>query len=110
MQRLFVYGTLAPGRANHKVLERIPGSWEAATLRGTLLDEGWGARLGCPGIVPAEDGDEVEGFVFTSAHLADHWSMLDAFEGEGYESVAVVAKVNGTHHVEAHVYALNLDT
>ena len=109
MQRLFVYGTLAPGRANHKVLKNIPGVWEAATLRGTLLQEGWGAAMGYPGIIPSEDGDEVEGFVFSSAHLADHWSRLDAFEGEGYERVSVTVRVNGTHDVEAFVYALKRD-
>ena len=109
MQRLFIYGTLAPGRANHKVLENIPGSWEAATLRGTLLKEGWGVAMGCPGIVPTEDGDEVEGFVFSSAHLVDHWPRLDEFEGEGYERVSVTVRVNGTHDVEAYVYALNRD-
>jgi gamma-glutamylcyclotransferase (GGCT)/AIG2-like uncharacterized protein YtfP len=107
MQRLFVYGTLAPGRANHKVLESIPGSWEAATLKGTLLQEGWGAAMGCPGIVPTENGDEVEGFVLSSAYLADYWPMLDELEGEGYERVAVKVKVNGTHELEAYVYALN---
>ena len=109
MQRLFVYGTLAPGRANHKVLESIPGLWEAATLRGALLQEGWGAAMGCPGIAPTEDGDEVEGFVFSSAHLADHWPRIDAFEGEGYERVSVTVRVNGTHDVEAYVYALKRD-
>ena len=107
MQRLFVYGTLAPSRANHKILESIPGSWEAATLRGTLLQEGWGVAMGCPGIVPTADGDEVEGFVFSSAHLADHWPRLDALEGEGYERVSVTVRVNGTHDVEAYVYALS---
>lgn len=109
MQRLFVYGTLAPGRANHEILKSIPGSWEPATLRGTLLQEGWGAAMGCPGIVPTQDGDEVEGFVFSSAHLADHWSRLDEFEGGGYERVSVTVRVNGAHEVEAYVYALNLD-
>ncbi len=107
MQRLFVYGTLAPGRDNHKILEGIPGSWEAATLRGTLLQEGWGVAMGCPGIVPTEDGDEVEGFVFSSIHLVDHWSRLDEFEGEGYERMLATVKVNGIHDVEAYVYALN---
>ncbi len=107
MQRLFVYGTLAPGRANHKVLESIPGSWEAATLKGTLLQEGWGAAMGCPGIVPTENGDEVEGFVLSSARLTDYWPMLDELEGEGYERVAVKVKANGTHELEAYVYALN---
>jgi len=109
MQRLFIYGTLAPGQANHKVLENIPGSWEAATLRGTLLQEGWGVAMGCPGIVPSEDGDEVEGFVFSSAHLVDLWPRLDEFEGEGYERVSVTVRINGTHDVEAYVYALNRD-
>ena len=107
MQRLFVYGTLAPGRPHHEVLKGIPGTWEAATLKGTLLQEGWGAEVGCPGIIPAADGDEVEGFVFSSEHLASHWSRLDAFEGEGYERVSVTVRVNGTYHVEAYVYALN---
>ncbi len=65
--------------------------------------------MGCPGIVPTEDGDEVEGFVFSSAHLMDLWPMLDEFEGEGYERVSVTVRVNGTHDVEAYVYALNRD-
>lgn len=110
MHRLFVYGTLAPGGANHKVLENVPGSWETATLRGVLIQEGWGAAMGCPGIIPAEGGDEVEGFVFSSEHLATHWSRLDVFEGDGYKRVSVKVKVNGTHDVESYVYALNRDT
>ncbi len=109
MQRLFVYGTLAPGRANHKALRSIPGAWEVATLRGILLQEGWGAAMGCPGIVPTEDGDEIEGFVFSSVHLADHWPRLDKFEGEGYVRMSVTVRVNGVHDVEAYVYALNRD-
>jgi hypothetical protein len=63
--------------------------------------------MGCPGIVPSEDGDEVEGFVFSSEQLASHWSMLDAFEGEGYERVSVTVRLNGTQAVEAYVYALS---
>ena len=107
--RLFVYGTLAPGQANHNVLENIPGSWKAATLRGTLLQEGWGAAMGCPGIVPAEDGDEVEGYVFSSPALTKHWATLDAFEGDGYERVSVTVRIDGTDEVEAYVYALRRD-
>ncbi|MEM7355703.1 MAG: gamma-glutamylcyclotransferase family protein [Acidobacteriota bacterium] len=109
MQRLFVYGTLAPGRSNHGVVSDIPGSWEAATLQGTLYEEGWGAAMGYPGIVPHADGDDVEGLVFSSADLALHWPRLDAFEGEGYERVAVTVRVNGTEEVEAFVYALKRD-
>ena len=106
MQRLFVYGTLAPGQANHGVLKGIPGYWESATLKGVLFSEGWGAAMGCPGIIPTADGEEVKGFVFSSAHLVDHWLRLDAFEGESYERVSVTVRVNGTQDVEAYVYAL----
>ena len=106
MPRLFVYGTLAPGRPNHHVLADIPGSWEPAVLRGTLRDEGWGAALGSPGIVPSPKGDDVEGFVFSASTLDAHWAMLDAFEGEGYERVEVSVRLAGGKEVYAFVYAL----
>jgi gamma-glutamylcyclotransferase (GGCT)/AIG2-like uncharacterized protein YtfP len=89
--RLFVYGTLAPGRPNAHVLADVPGTWEPATVRGELLPEGWGAALGYPVIILSEDGPEVAGFVFSSVELAQHWERLDAFEGEGYERVLTMA-------------------
>ena len=72
MQRLFVYGTLSPDKPNHDVLADIPGRWEAATLEGNLLDEGWGVEMGCPGIVPCNDGVDAEVFLLSSAHLSGH--------------------------------------
>ena len=56
-ERLFIYGTLAPGRSNHHHMVDIPGDWQPATLRGRLYEEGWGAAAGYPAIVPGEDGD-----------------------------------------------------
>lgn len=106
MQRLFVYGTLAPGRANHGLLKQIPGNWKRATLRGALCEEGWGATMGYPAIVPSDDGGEVEGFVFSSTDLSRHWARLDDFEGDAYERVLVRVTVDGTDEVEAWVYSL----
>jgi gamma-glutamylcyclotransferase (GGCT)/AIG2-like uncharacterized protein YtfP len=104
--RLFVYGTLAPGRSNAHVLAPIPGEWEPATVTGTLVAEGWGAAAGYPGIILDEHGAEVAGFLFSSDALAEHWRRLDAFEGEGYERVlTTVTRRDGTA-VEAYVYAL----
>ena len=108
MQRLFVYGTLAPGRPNHHILEDVPGTWQPAVLRGNLHDEGWGAALGSPGIVPSPDGADVEGFVFSAESLEQHWQRLDAFEGDGYERVEVTVRLSGGEELDAFVYALRL--
>ncbi|MEL7475849.1 MAG: gamma-glutamylcyclotransferase family protein, partial [Cyanobacteria bacterium J06555_12] len=89
------------------MLEAIPGSWRAATLKGKLLAEGWGSELGCPGIIPSEDGDVIEGYVFSSNQLSEHWTMLDKFEGDGYRRVRVLVEVDGEEALEAFVYALN---
>ena len=62
MQRLFVYGTLAPGRANAHVLAGIDGRWEEASVTGKRYAEGWGAALGFPGLVLDPQGEQVAGF------------------------------------------------
>ena len=105
--RLFVYGTLAPGRSNEHVLADVPGEWEPATVAGTLHEEGWGAAAGYPGIVMDEHGGEVHGLLFSSERLAEHWARLDEFEGEGYERVLTRATRNDGTVVDAYVYALS---
>ena len=54
IDRLFVYGSLAPGKPNEHVLANVPGNWEPASVRGTLRQEGWGAAIGFPGITLEE--------------------------------------------------------
>ena len=105
--RLFVYGTLAPGRSNAQVLAPIPGHWEPATVTGTLVPEGWGAAAGYPGIILDDHGSVVAGFLFTSDSLAEHWPRLDAFEGDGYQRVLTTATRSDGTAVEAYVYALS---
>ncbi|USE38165.1 gamma-glutamylcyclotransferase [Endozoicomonas sp. SCSIO W0465] len=108
IQRLFVYGTLAPGRENHYVLEKVPGVWEPATLRGFLLDKGWGAAMGYPGIMPSDEGGVVKGWVLTSTELADCWKRIDTFEGDGYKRIsAEVIFENGSKSM-AYVYAIRV--
>jgi gamma-glutamylcyclotransferase (GGCT)/AIG2-like uncharacterized protein YtfP len=106
IQRLFVYGTLAPGRPNEHVLSEIGGSWEEATVTGTLRQEGWGAAMGYPGIVLDQHGDEIQGFLFSSEKLSDHWARLDEFEGKSYERVMTVVKLNDNRTVDAYIYQL----
>lgn len=104
--RLFVYGTLAPGRPNEHLLADVAGDWEPATVMGTLLREGWGAAVGYPGIVLDEHGEEVDGFLFSSDRLPAHWARLDEFEGEGYERVLTTVKRKDGTTVEAYIYRL----
>lgn len=106
IERLFVYGTLAPGRPNEHVLTAIGGSWEAASVTGSLREKGWGAAMGFPGIRLDEHGDEVQGFLFSSEKLSDHWPKLDAFEGKSYERVLTVVKLRDNSSVNAHIYTL----
>ena len=104
--RLFVYGTLAPGRSNEHVLADVPGTWEPATVAGRLLQEGWGAAAGFPGIVLDEHGPEVHGLLFSSEGLDEQWDRLDEFEGDGYERVLTTAKLPGGRSAEAYIYVL----
>lgn len=108
INRLFVYGTLAPGRPNEHVLAHVSGSWETATVRGRLLQDGWGAKVGYPGIVPDEKRELVTGWVFTSKELQAHLPRLDAFEGRGYERVVVTAQLTDGSLVDAYIYQLSL--
>src|SRR5262245_11854096 len=105
-ERLFVYGTLAPGRSNAHMLAPVTGRWEQATVRGTLHPEGWGAAEGYLGIVLDKRGDDVQGLVFSSDELGAHWKRLDEFEGDGYQRVRTTARLQDGRLVEAYVYEL----
>jgi gamma-glutamylcyclotransferase (GGCT)/AIG2-like uncharacterized protein YtfP len=106
--RLAVYGTLAPGRPNHHQLRGLSGRWIEGTVRGRLLQEGWGAGLGYPGIVLHADGPTVGVQLFDSPDLPDHWTRLDEFEGSGYRrTVTAVSTAEGD--LSAYIYVLALD-
>ena len=87
--RLATYGTLAPGRQNHGQLSDLPGRWLVGHVRGSLIEAGWGAKLGYPGMSLEPDAGPIEVFVFESRALVDHWQRLDAFEGPGYRRTTV---------------------
>ena len=106
MQHLFVYGTLGPGKPNEHVLMEIGGDWQAASVRGRLLEQGWGAAMGYPGIVLDNQGEIVEGFVFSSTKLSQNWPQLDAFEGEGYARTLTLVTLSNGDTIEAYIYSL----
>ena len=106
MQRLFVYGSLQPGGPNEHVLAAIGGEWQAAVVRGVLIEVGWGARIGFPGMLIDDEGDEIAGHVFSSPRLAAFWDELDAFEGPEYERQLTVVTLQDGSKVSAHAYVL----
>jgi gamma-glutamylcyclotransferase (GGCT)/AIG2-like uncharacterized protein YtfP len=85
--RLAAYGTLGPGKPNHHQLAALKGEWSRGRVRGKLLEAGWGASLGYPGLVLDRDGAELDVELFQSEDLPEHWVRLDAFEGDGYRRV-----------------------
>jgi gamma-glutamylcyclotransferase (GGCT)/AIG2-like uncharacterized protein YtfP len=58
-QRLIVYGTLAPGRSNADQLAGLNGDWTKGFVRGHLVQSGWGADEGYPGLTLDPTGPKV---------------------------------------------------
>lgn len=106
LTRLFVYGTLAPGRSNAHVLSHVAGSWQRASIRGHLVHAGWGAEQGYPAVIVDATGPAVEGFVLSSDDLQHEWMRLDEFEGDQYQRVATQAQLDDGQVVQVYVYQL----
>lgn len=106
MNKLFVYGTLGPGRPNEHILKKIGGAFQRAFVKGKLLDEGWGATMGYPGIQLDSSAAPVEGFLFISENLKSHWDFLDSFEGVAYQRVLTEVELSDSTITEAYIYVV----
>ena len=101
--RLAVYGSLAPGKANHDQLAGLEGRWTAGKVCGHLDDRGWAAGMGFPALRLDPSGPEVAVQLFESPDLPDHWQRLDAFEGDGYRRADVIVETE-EGPVSAQIY------
>jgi gamma-glutamylcyclotransferase (GGCT)/AIG2-like uncharacterized protein YtfP len=109
IQRLAVYGSLQPGRENHYLLAKYPGTWSRGRVRGDLINAGWGAAGGYLGLIARDDGPWVSVQVFESDSLTEAWEELDAFEGSEYRRVEVPVyseDPDGRRLYSANLYAL----
>jgi gamma-glutamylcyclotransferase (GGCT)/AIG2-like uncharacterized protein YtfP len=68
-------------------LESIVGSWIKATVKSFLISQGWGTALGYLALVLDSKGEDIDGFVFKSKNLSEHWDRLDEFEGKAYKKI-----------------------
>ncbi len=73
-------------------------------MRGPLVAHGWGATLGFPALELNEHADVVQGLLFTSEVLGEHWTRLDDFEGDGYERVVTEIVLRSGATTEAYIY------
>ncbi len=104
INRLFVYGTLRPGRENEGLLQSLPGRWRKAVVKGRLKPDGCPATGGYPALMLDPAGGDVEGVILTSRRLPGYWRQLDAFEGDGYRRVVTTATLPGGEALSVQVY------
>ena len=107
--RLAIYGSLAPGQQNHHVVADIEGTWARGSVEGDLHQSGWGATYGYPGMIWRPGGPRIGVHLLESAHLADHWARLDAFEGPGYGRIVVPVDLEHGGLKLANIYQVKGD-
>lgn len=105
-ETLFVYGTLMPNCPNGHVLENIVGKFVPATVKGKLIDAGWSAGMGYPGIRLDTAEDTVHGFLFYSSNLINNWDYLDEFEGAEFVRQEVTVERYDELEVDTYIYVL----
>jgi gamma-glutamylcyclotransferase (GGCT)/AIG2-like uncharacterized protein YtfP len=106
--RLVTYGSLGPDRPNHYRLSHIEGTWTQGTVRGNLVQFGWGAAMGYPALVLDEAGPTLDVWVLEAKEMEREWAWLDELEGEEYARVTVPVSTAGGV-VIAQIYALSGD-
>ncbi len=103
--RLAVYGSLAPGKSNHGIIEDIAGTWNPGFVRGDFLRQGWGTHVGFPGMNwDPKSRNRINVEVFTSEDLPAHWDRLDDFEGEDYLRILVPVEGLTGGPIVANIY------
>lgn len=104
--RLVVYGSLAPGQANHHIVEALDGQWTPCTIRGSIE-----MRDGYRVFRWDEKGAPIDAQMLSSAQLPEAWAAIDEFEGAGYRRCVIPVEI-GRKRILANVYtdARNLRT
>jgi gamma-glutamylcyclotransferase (GGCT)/AIG2-like uncharacterized protein YtfP len=89
-ERLVIYGTLAPGRENHDVIEDLGGSYSDCSVHGRITEVD-----GLPYFTWAPEAQSLPAQLFCSDQLPAKWDDLDRFEGSGYKRRLIPAVSDG---------------
>ena len=93
-QRLAVYGTLAPDKANASQLEGLEGHWDEGNVSGTIIEND-----GFLEFYWTLNPTKIAVKVFSADELASQLDRLDRFEGPRYQRILVPIFTNGTTSV-----------
>lgn len=104
--RLVVYGSLAPGEENGHILAPLGGYWSEVTVRGRLVEAGWGAARGYPALAIDSDEQDVPAHCITSIALPEVFDALDHFEGEEFVRLLHPFETREGRHGVANIYVL----
>jgi len=101
--RLASYGTLAPGRHNHHIMDGMTGTWSEGFVRGNLIEVGWANEQGYPALIPDPKGEKIPVHIFESFDLPKNWERLDTFETEEYLRIILPIETK-SGKIEASIY------
>jgi gamma-glutamylcyclotransferase (GGCT)/AIG2-like uncharacterized protein YtfP len=97
-ESLIVYGSLAPGEANHFLLAGLEGEWYRCRIRGQM-----GNYRGFKSFRYDPRGPEHPAWLLSSPDISRVLPELDDFEGDEYERIIIPARV-GDRWVMAQIY------
>ena len=105
-QRLAIYGTLAPGEANHAEIAHLGGRWCEARVRGSIrrIDRGTHKGLTAMHLDPKAAPLTVK--LLVSPKLPANWPALDRFEGEEMFRLLVPLEPAGGPPGVVNIYTL----
>ena len=90
---------------NH-LLSSIGGSWEKGTVQGEFIQANEIPGFPYPSVILDDDSSDVNGYLFSSKNLSNHWSRLDKYEGSSYERVMTKVTLDNGKTVDAYIYEL----
>ncbi|HKL15093.1 MAG TPA: gamma-glutamylcyclotransferase family protein [Balneolaceae bacterium] len=106
--KLFVYGTLKPGQSMDHLLHSIGGTWEKGSVRGKFIGADEIPGFPYPGVILDDTAGTVDGYLFTSEYLSNHWNDLDRYEGSSYERVITQVTLRNGSVTDAYIYELKV--
>ena len=108
-RRLAVYGTLAPGGRNHRILAPLGGDWRQGFVRGRLYPANRSTRRLFPGLCLDDGAGFVPVHLLTCDSLESRWGHLDAFEGDEYLRLLCMVAWEPGEFTVANIYTLRFD-